>query len=183
LKLKPWKCLDRSLVFSAQPWVEVYKERVLLPQGEELDDFYRVLFAPSVVIVPVTSAGELVLVKAYRHGLGAMTLSAPAGMIEPDESPLDAAKRELLEETGYSGSVWTELAHFCSDINREGSHVHIFLALEVVKTAQPLETPSEQLEVQLITTSDFLNHVFLGEIGSITTIAAVHLASGKQFRV
>ena len=183
MKLKPWKSLDRTLAFSAQPWVEVYKERVLLPQGEELDDFYRVVFAPSVLIVPVTSAGELVLVKAYRHGLGAMTLSAPAGMIEPDESPLDAAKRELLEETGYGGSVWTELAHFCSDVNREGSHVHIFLAQAVVRIARPLETPSEQLDVQLIATSEFLKRVFLGEVGSITTIAAVHLASGKQFRV
>ena len=102
--MQPWTLLDQTLEFSASPWVNVYREKVQLPNGTVVEDYYRVKLSPSVLIVPITPDGDLVMVRGYRHGIGKITLSAPAGMIDAGETPLHAAKRELLEETGYATS-------------------------------------------------------------------------------
>src|SRR5579871_1550323 len=93
---QPWKVLSRDLLLSAMPWLNVYREKVQLPTGRVLDDFYRVVLPDFAAVVPITPTGELVLVRGYKHGLGRIALGTPAGMIHPGEEPLAAARRELL---------------------------------------------------------------------------------------
>src|SRR5262245_12592397 len=78
--LRPWKVLGRQVLLERKPWLEVSQERVELPSGRVIDDFYRVVLPDFAVIVPVTRSGEFVLVRGYKHGLGRVTLSPPAGL-------------------------------------------------------------------------------------------------------
>src|SRR6266849_8957281 len=107
--LQPWKLLDRQLQFEAHPWLAVFRDRVELPNARTLDDFYRVVLPDFAVITALTPEQELVMVRGYKHGLGRVSLLAPAGMIEPGEEPLAAARRELREETGFEAPHWQPL--------------------------------------------------------------------------
>jgi len=182
MQLDPWKTLETSLVFSAPPWLNVYREKVELPDGHTLDDFYRVVLPDFVVAVPMTDAGELVMVRGYRHGPGRVSLGAPSGFLEPGESPLQAAQRELLEETGYTASEWHRLGSFVMDGNRQGGTAHIFLACNARLASIPANNPdpNEALEVELVSTSHFFGAVSEGDVALLATVGAVSLAMLAQ---
>ena len=118
MSLDSWKLLQTTQVFCAAPWLTVRCDTAELPGGRIVDDFYRVVLPDFAVVVPLTDANEMVMVRGYKHGLGRVSLSAPAGYVDPGESPLEATKRELLEETGYAASEWHELGRFIVDGNR-----------------------------------------------------------------
>jgi ADP-ribose pyrophosphatase len=178
MQLDPWKTVETSLVFSAPPWLNVYREKVELPDGHTLDDFYRVVFPDFVVAVPMTELGELVLVRGYRHGPGRISLGAPSGFIKPGESPLQAAQRELLEETGYTASEWRRLGSFVMDGNRQGGTAHMFLARNARQSSICANNPdpNEVLEAELVSLPRFLGAVSDGDVALLATVGAVSLA-------
>lgn len=178
MKLGCWKGLEASLLLSAPPWLEVFRERVELPDGRILDDFYRVVMPDFAVVVPMTETGELVMIRSYKHGLGRVSLSTPAGFVNPSESPLEAAKRELLEETGYSASDWRRLGSFVVDGNRQCGTAHFFVARPARRVAFPNSNPdpNEVVEVELIRPNEFLQAVNEGDVGLLIAVSAVSLA-------
>src|SRR5215213_3743993 len=91
--VRPWKVLDRRLLLARDPWLQVYQESVELPSGQVLEDYYRIVLPDFAVAVPLTPSGEFVLVRGYKHGLGRGNLSPPAGLLNPGEQPLAAARR------------------------------------------------------------------------------------------
>lgn len=177
MPLSPWKLLEKSLLLSALPWLEVYKETVEVPGGRILEDFYRVVLPEFAVVVPVTDQGDLVMVRSYKHGLGRVSLTAPAGMLNPGESPLEAAKRELLEETGCSASEWEVLGTFVVDGNRQCGTGHLYLARHVKQVAPARQAdPNEAVEVELVRPDRFLDAVREGDVALFATMGAVCLA-------
>ena len=181
MQLDSWKRLESSLLLSALPWLRVYRERVELPDGRTLDDFYRIVLPDFAVVVPVTEAGELVMIRSYRHGPGRVSLNAPAGLINPGESALQCAQRELLEETGYAASDWRHLGSFVVDGNRQCGTAHFFLArgarcVSVVNNPDP----NEVVEVELVRPQDFLAAVSRGEVALLASVGAVSLAMAAQ---
>src|ERR1051326_8226108 len=104
--MKPWRVLNTTPLISIQPWFQISQEEVELPSGRIVNDFYRIVMPEFSLVVPVTSSGELLMVRGYRHGPRKICLGVPGGLIEPGESPLAAAQRELLEETGYRADEW-----------------------------------------------------------------------------
>ena len=90
---------------------DVRRERVRLPSGL-VQDLSLVVHGGAVAIAAETDAGELLLVRQYRHAAGAWLLEVPAGRLEPGEDPLAAARRELEEETGYRAEHWEVLSRF-----------------------------------------------------------------------
>ena len=177
MPLRPWNLLQKSLVFSALPWLEIYREAVELPDGRVLDDFYRVELPEFSVTVPVTDEGELVMVRGYKHGVGRVSLSVPSGYLVTGESPLEAAKRELLEETGYSASEWHKIGRFLVDGNRHCGLGNLWLARHAIKTAEPSQPdPNEEVEVHLVDRASFFEAIRTEEVAQLTTACAVSLA-------
>jgi ADP-ribose pyrophosphatase len=175
--LQPWETLDRSLLLSRPPWVAVCQEKVRLPGGKVLEDFYRVVLPDYACVAAVTATGELVMIHSYQHGLGRVTLCVPAGQLEPLESPLEAARRELLEETGYQADDWQCLGSFVTDGNRHCGTGHFFLARQAVRVAEGnAGDETEEIEVRLLKPGQFFQAIRQGAIALLPTVTTISLA-------
>jgi ADP-ribose pyrophosphatase len=175
-EIRPWKVLEQEQLLSAPPWLHVYRERVQLPSERILDDFYRVVLPDFAVVLPVTTTGEILLVRGYKHGLGRATLTVPAGLMNPGEPPLDAARRELLEETGYEAAEWKQLGRFIVDGNRQCGTMHLFLARNARAITSPQHDDAEELHIQLMQREQVLEALRAGDIATLAGAAAVTVA-------
>ena len=96
---RPWRVLERRYL-DRSPWHTVRTDRVQLPTGVVVPDWYVFEFLDWVEILAITKEGKFVIISQYRHGLGETRYELPAGSCDEGETPLESAKRELFEETG-----------------------------------------------------------------------------------
>lgn len=167
---RPWKVLAREYI-DHKPWFTVRKDRVRLPNGEEIAEYFVHEFTPWVNVVAVTQARELVLVRQYRHGLGAIHYELPAGTAARGEPPEQAARRELLEETGYGGGRWRKLMAISANPATHDNLSHSFVAEGVARIAAPSLDATEDLRVHLVPLSDALDLVDQGQMVQALQIA------------
>jgi len=147
---EPWQVLKSDYV-SQKDWFRVRVEHVRLPSGAEIPEYWVSEFRPWVNVVAVTDDDALVLIRQYRHGLGAVHFELPAGTTDPGEVDLEAAtRRELLEETGYGGGRWSPLVTLSANPALQNNLTHTFLAEGVTLLAPPHPEASEDLRVHLI---------------------------------
>jgi ADP-ribose pyrophosphatase len=124
---------------------DVVSAQVTLPSGVR-QDLLVVEHPGAVAIAAVTEAGELVLVRQYRHAAREVLLELPAGRLEPGETPLAAAQRELAEETGNRAGRWRALSTFLTAPGFCSERIHLFEARELNTVPRNLD-PDEDLEV------------------------------------
>lgn len=105
--------------------------------------------ADAVCVVALDHSGRVILVRQFRFGVEKETLEAPGGLVDAGESPLDAAKRELAEETGYTGGEWTFLQTVQSNPVFMNNQIHQFLAVGVEKTRALTLDGGENIEVEV----------------------------------
>ena len=148
--LRPWELLNRECLVDASPWLRVWKETVRLPDGRVIDDFYTVDQPDHAMVFAVTPDGKTICLWHYKHGSRNVNLSFPAGYIAHGEEPLAAARRELLEETGYQAAEWIPLGAFTVDGNRDCGRAHYYLALGAEKVAEPESDDLEETVLELI---------------------------------
>src|SRR5947208_5037123 len=99
----PWTTLSFRQILDT-PYLKIRCEQVAVPNGPIIPDYYIIENRGWVGIVPVTEDGSFLINQQYKHGIGQVVLELPAGGIDPHEdNPLDTARRELMEATGYSG--------------------------------------------------------------------------------
>jgi ADP-ribose pyrophosphatase len=133
------------------------------------------------VVIPLMENGDVMLVRQYRYPLKKFILEAPAGKLEPQEDPLEAAKRELQEETGYTAEKYEKLTAmyttpgFCNEV------LHIYLATGLKKSmrGQNLDEGEQSLTVELIPFSSAVEMIASGEIADSKTIAGILLTERK----
>lgn len=167
----PWEVLRREYLFR-QPWLTLRRDRVRVPTGAVIEDYYVWEYPPWVNVVAVTADDRLVLVRQYRHGLSAVHYELPAGAVElTDADPLAAARRELLEETGFSQGEWSALMICSANPGTHNNIAHSFLAIGVEPTASPTPEASEDLRACLVPVSMVKEMIEAGEI-----VQALHLA-------
>jgi 8-oxo-dGTP pyrophosphatase MutT (NUDIX family) len=142
-----WRILS-SRYLVRDRWLSLRADTCLTPSGLVVDPYYVIESPEYINVVPLTPAGEVVLAREYRHGLGRTTLELVGGAMEPgDPSPLETARRELAEETGYTSAHWVHLCALSPNAGRVNNLAHSYLALDVERTAAPALDETEQIEV------------------------------------
>ena len=153
------------------------RDTVVLDKGDGQVEAVRevVEHDPTVVIVPVDDADNVLLVRQYRHSTGMVLLEAPAGGMEPGEAPEDAVQRELQEETGHTARRVVPLGEFWIAPGWATEYMHVFLASGLVE-AQACPDEDEAIEVERVPRSRVLDLVRQGEIRDAKSIAALLMA-------
>jgi len=98
--------LESEKLLSKGTWMNLRQERVQLPSGAIVPEWFILEFPDWINVIAITRDGRFVMEDQYRHALGQTHYELVAGVIDPGETPLEAAKRELSEETGYGGGEW-----------------------------------------------------------------------------
>lgn len=127
-----WETLKSEYLFK-RPWLTVRKDCVRIPSGEINDEFYVLEYPDWVNVIAITEDGQFVMERQYRHGLGKTCYEIPAGVIEDNETPLEAARRELMEETGYGDGEWSVLMTLSGNSSTTNNLSHCFVAEGVRK--------------------------------------------------
>ena len=145
-----WKKLESQYLFQ-RPWLTVRRDKVELPDGRTNDEFYVLEYPDWVNVIAITKDGDFVMERQYRHGIGLTCYEICAGVIEKGEAPIDAAKRELLEETGYGNGEWQEIMTICGNSSTTNNFTHCFVATGVEKIGTQQLDRTEDISVHLLT--------------------------------
>jgi ADP-ribose pyrophosphatase len=157
-------------------FLKVEQHVVTFGDGRQVDDWPWVITPDFVNVVPVLEDGRILCFRQEKYAAKGLTLGVPGGYLEEGEDPLAAARRELLEETGYSGESWTPLGTYVVDGNRGSGHGHFFLAQDVA-WRQPVDADDlEQLEQVLLTRDQVCRALVAGEFQVMPWATCVALA-------
>ncbi len=170
--IKPWKTLQSDVVLENQ-YLKIRKDICQLPEGTILQDYYVREDQDNAIVFCVTKSGDVVLVRQFRQGLQEITIELPGGLRERhDISMAEAARRELLEETGYSSERLEEIGVMGLSPASSSGRSHIFFSPEAEKIAAPKFVIGETTEVVLKTIPELKAMLGRGEI-----IGALHNAA------
>lgn len=147
---------------------------VELPDGPV--DFIRLEMPDWANVVAVTEDGDFVLVKQHRWGTSETTLEIPGGIVDPGEDALTAARRELLEETGYGGGVARALGTVRPNPAIQNNTLHGFLIEGVTKMAEPHLDPAEDIEIVFCSREELVAHLVANRIDHALAVVSLQRA-------
>jgi len=149
-KIENWKVL-RSEYIAKEPWFTARRDEVQLPNGNIIPTYYVLEYPAWICVIAITKEGEMIMERQYRHGIGRVDYELCAGVVDPtDASPLEAAKRELLEETGFGNGEWQSYMIISANPGTHNNLTYCFLATGVEKMMERHLEPTEDLTVHLL---------------------------------
>ncbi len=172
--IQEWNRIKSDNVFSCRVF-SVRKDISVSPYTSREHDFY-VIEAPTWVnVIALTENMQIVLIEQYRHGISSNTIEIPGGMVDQGEKPINSAKRELLEETGYESNKWTFLGGISPNPAIQNNICYTFLAENVKKIREPKFDTAEDIMSVLTDFDKVPELVKQGRINHSLVITAFYL--------
>ncbi|MFT5284773.1 MAG: 8-oxo-dGTP pyrophosphatase MutT (NUDIX family) [Planctomycetota bacterium] len=154
-------------------WCGLRRDMIRLPNGD-LQDYHIFEVTDAIVVVPVLPDGSILMIWQYRYPHGKSHWEIPAGRMHADEDPVDAADRELLEETGYASDSVEKLCGFYPINGISAHYAHAFVARDCEWTSELKLDHSELLEVHRFEPDEVRGLLLRGEIQDGFTALALH---------
>jgi len=160
--MAPWRKLGERMLYDG--YRSVLGRRYVLPNGSERELEIK-LEGPTAVVLALTADDDVLLVREFRPGVEEELLELPGGAVDEGEEPLEAARRELLEETGYGGEL--EYAGGMVDCAYSTRIRHTFVARGCVKVQEPTPDEGESPELELVSLGEFRKHLRGGQLTDV----------------
>ena len=158
-----WKTLSQKYLIE-KPWLTARVDKVQLPTGVIIDEYYVLEYPDWVNTIAITKDGKFVFVRQYRYAIGKTVNELCAGVVEKGEDPMDAAKRELMEETGFGGGNWQEWMTISANPSTHTNLTHCYLATDVEPLGKQHLDHGEDLEPRIFSREEVLDMLQKGEI-------------------
>jgi ADP-ribose diphosphatase len=171
---RPWTTLESESIQDCRVF-SVRRVRAQSPRTGDAHDFFAIDSSDWVNVVPITSDGCVVMVRQYRHGAGELTLETPGGLVDPGETPVAAAARELLEETGYAAAEIVSLGAVNPNPALFSNRLHGFLARGAQRVREVQNESTEETHVELVPLAALREEVRAGRVNHALVIAVAYL--------
>lgn len=174
--MESWKTLSRKTVLDKGKFLRVEDHTIELPDGRIIEDWPWIVTPDFANILAVTTEGKYLIFRQTKYSVDGPSLAPVGGYLEAGEDPLAAAKRELLEETGYSAENWVSLGSFPIDGNRGAGVAHYFLATDARKVTGIDGDDLEEQELLLLGRDEVIQALKAGEFKLLPWMGIVALA-------
>lgn len=168
-----WRVTASSYVIDT-PHLRLRKDTIELPDGTVVNDYFVRESRGFVIIFATTPDDRVILVRQYKHGAARVLLELPAGAIDPGEQPVQTARRELAEETGYEADSMELLRSFVTDPTNANTVAHLFIARNARKVRDQNLDVTEDIRVELVTVDQLRGLVRDGTIDVMPQVAAIY---------
>jgi ADP-ribose pyrophosphatase len=171
-KLMKWQIKHSKYLVDDQ-WLKLRVDQCQLPNGKIIEPYYVLEYPDWINVFGITIHNEVVLVQQYRHGIGREVVELPSGAVEAfDENPMEAAKRELLEETGYTSDHFIQTAVVSSNPANNSNLTYCFLANDLERVSDPKIDETEEVLTVLVSLEETVELLQNGEF-----LQALHVTS------
>ena len=165
-----WETLSSQYLVK-RPWLTARRDVVRLPNGVVQDEYYVLEYPDWVNVIAITTDGQMILERQYRHALGETSYEIVAGVMEKGESPEQAARRELMEETGFGGGEWRHLMDISANPSTMTNLCHCFLSTGVERKGTQHLDHTEYLEVHFFKPQEVWQMLLAGEFRQALMVA------------
>jgi 8-oxo-dGTP pyrophosphatase MutT (NUDIX family) len=172
--MKPWLRLKSVQLFSDR-WLTIRADDCQLPNGKTLSPYYVIEEKDWVHVFAIASDGRVLTVKQYRHAGNAVCTELPGGVLDAGETPEEAARRELLEETGFEATTWTTIGSVFANPARQTNRVHVFIAEGLNAGGAQRLDESEEIEHDFLDVEAIKSSIRDGSFSQSLHIASFYL--------